>query len=175
MAKHMPPNLAPLLVPKTRTQFSHWLQQFVHKSDGIFGTKTLSRCHRVYAIARQWASGEGVHIGIARITTTVVTWLRRAPKHMRDGRCNTAYLMSCAHELSLKSRAYSHRVLGRAANGPESSSKCARRKYFLCDLQMRPLGPAGCAWGVVQAGGRDLPPARSASRVQRTMCLRTES
>ena len=173
MAKHMPPNLAPLLVPKTRTQFSHWLQQFVLKSDGILGTKSLSRCHRVYAIARQCASCEGVQIGIARITTTVVRWFRCAPKHMKDGRCNTAYLMSCAHELSLKSRACSHRVLGRAANGAESSAKCARVANISCAIYRCDHWAPRVVLGALFKQAVETPLARSASRVQPNMCLRT--
>ena len=84
--------LGPLLVPKTRTPFGHWLQQFVIKYHASFEAKNWNRCHRACTIAQLCASCEGVKIGIARISTTAVVWFRCAPNHMKDGRCNNVRL-----------------------------------------------------------------------------------
>ena len=58
--------LAPLLLPKTRTSFSLWLQQFAPKCEAI------------------QASCEGAQIGNARITAAAVSWCRRIQTHGRQ-------------------------------------------------------------------------------------------
>ena len=149
--------LAPLLLPKTRTSFSLWLQQFAPKCEAI------------------QASCEGAQIGTARITAAAVSWCRRIQTHGRQP------LYQCvpdglAHKSFLPKAENAHIACsGMPPMGQNLLPNTRATQIFLVRYTSATVEPYGLCLG---RGLRERPrqlPAKSASRVQPRMRLRTES
>ena len=161
----MSPNLEPLLVPKTGTSFSQWLQQF--RARGM--PKTCSQnWHRCWHPKRDHRLAFGCNNLLPNLMPFISILRRRANRNRsdyHDGREMVSVyaqtherlpLYQCASDglaqRSFLSRAESARIacLGMPPMGQNRPPNTRASQIFLVRyIQMPQLGPTGCAWGVV--------------------------